>query len=117
MLYSYSTLQVVTESDHGGIAAVALMARDLGLLHTYVYRLPNNGSLYLVILPVGSKALRKEDDAHLKALAKINLFIEEHNQQKGGRYLVALQTRMIEPDSEDTPLGSIIYETPDVEEE
>lgn len=114
--YNYTALQITSACDKPRMDRVAAKATELGLTHSGVIVLPHNANLYMVVFPSGSKALWPEDEAHLKALARLNLFIEESNLEEGSRYICALQTRIMDTGA-DSPAGSIVYETPDVEEE
>jgi len=114
--YNYTALQITSACGKPRMDRVAAKATELGLQHTGVITLPVNRNYYMVVYPSGSKALWPEDEAHLKALAQLNLFIEESNLEEGARYICALQTRIMDT-GEGIPAGSIVYETPEVEEE
>lgn len=115
--YNYTALQITADAGKERMDQVAAKATELGLVHTGVVVLPINGCLYMLVFPSGSKALHPEDERHLKALAQLNLFIEELNLAEGSRYIFALQTRIMDTGFREGPMARMIYETPDVEEE
>ncbi|ARV77423.1 hypothetical protein FDI21_gp288 [Pseudomonas phage Noxifer] len=94
--YTYTSVQLMAESDEAGLLEILALADSLGLQHTGVIHLPHNGNRFAVIMPSGSKAHWPDEAVHLTNTKRIIDAVEAYNVKEGGAFIKALQTTVME---------------------